>query len=112
MSEWSTGLCSCFSDCDTFLLGCCCLPCLVGCNEYEMDGRPESYCLPSFCYPHLNPCTWLCSVLLAAYLRDVYRNRMIMVERENIDSNGFYIWLIGTCLPCCSEMQIARQLKN
>ena len=108
--SWNTGLCECFADCDICCLGCFCLPCLVGCNEYEMDEKPEAYCLPSFCYPHLNPCSWCCS--MPAVLGDVYRNRMIMAERQGIDTNGFYIWLIGTCLPCCSEMQIARELRH
>ncbi|XP_071170477.1 placenta-specific gene 8 protein-like [Mytilus edulis] len=43
--DWSTGLCDCFSDCKTCIIGYCCLPCLT-CSVASRIG--ECCCMHYF----------------------------------------------------------------
>ncbi|WAR06822.1 hypothetical protein MAR_016780, partial [Mya arenaria] len=43
--DWTSGICSCFSDCKSFLLTYCCLPCAI-CNISTRAG--ECMCMPWF----------------------------------------------------------------
>ncbi|XP_042022242.1 protein PLANT CADMIUM RESISTANCE 1-like [Salvia splendens] len=101
---WSTGLCGCYSDCDSCCLTCCC-PCITfGRISEIVDRGSSSCCLNGTRY------TLLSFVALSCFYSCCYRSKM----RQQ------YLLQESPCCDCCVHFfcqtcalcQEYRELKN
>lgn len=93
-SSWTSALCDCGSD----VGGCCsaywCFCCFVRENSRLLDGEPHT-CCANCCYPGTSA-----------------KNRAQALATYGIRERACDTCLILWCCPCCSEMQVRREMQQ
>lgn len=98
MSDWETGLCECFSDCNTCCSAYCC-----GCFDvaYHYSAAEDRHCGP------MDGCGGVCCFLCCATFA---RNKI----RQKYDIPGTFVGdfcCIWFC-TCCAIAQQSRELRQ
>jgi len=90
-NDWHFGLCGCFGDCVLCCFAHHCLCCLVSQNSADLDGNP-------------NTCG-------CCYAGSFGKNRLQAVAQFGIRTNMAFEIFACCFFPCCSEVQVAREIK-
>ncbi|KAF8630816.1 hypothetical protein AX15_002715 [Amanita polypyramis BW_CC] len=113
--EWSFGLCDCFDDCGTCMLGCCC-PCMLYAQVKQRLDYLNTYARPDPTHGGsgvdinclawgLLHCTTGCGFILQTINRGHMRNRYM------IDGNGCSDFGSALCCTPCELTQEHRELE-
>jgi len=92
--EFYYGFCDCCGECGVCVYGSCCLPCLMSENSARMDGGSPCCCF---------------------YPGGPVKNRLQAKAQFGIRlacGGCFGDCLAASCLPCCSEIQIKREIDR
>ena len=92
-STWSSDLFDCGSDGSGCCSAYCCFYCFVSENSRLLDGEPHT-CCANCCYPGSSK-----------------KNRVQALATFGIRESSVDSCLILCCCPCCSEMQVRRELQ-